>query len=75
MFTLQELVGYDDYLVNIDYSFPGVIPNPETKALVLPDYCIEGSITETMHMLWWGIDRILDFIKRVNNEQPIKLPG
>ena len=68
VYTLQELVGYDGYLVNIDYSFPGTVPNPETKALTMPDSCLEGSITEITHMIWWGIDRILDFIKRCNQE-------
>ena len=68
VYTLQELVGYDGYLVNIDYSFPGVVPNPETKSLAMPDSCVEGIITEITHMIWWGIDRILDFLKRCNQE-------
>ena len=68
VYTLQELVGYDGYLVNTDYSFPGTVPNPDTKALTMPDSCLEGSIAEITHMIWWGIDRILDFIKRCNQE-------
>jgi protein-tyrosine-phosphatase len=61
--TIQELVGYDGYLVNTDYSFPGAVPNPETKALAIPDACLEGSITEITHMLWWGLDRIAGSLK------------
>jgi protein-tyrosine-phosphatase len=61
--TLQGLVGYGGYLVNTDYSFPGTVPNPETKALTIPDACLEGTITEISHMLWWGLDRIIDFIR------------
>jgi protein-tyrosine-phosphatase len=61
--TLQGLVGYDGYLVNTDYSFPGSVPNPETKALTIPDACLEGTITEITHMLWWGLDRIINFLK------------
>jgi protein-tyrosine-phosphatase len=63
VYTLQGLVGYDGYLVNTDYSFPGTVPNPETKALTIPDSCLEGTITEITHMLWWGLDRIIDFLK------------
>jgi len=62
-FTLQELVGYNGYLVTNDYSFPGAVPNPETKAFIFPDSLLEGSIVEIHHMLWWGINRILGFIK------------
>jgi len=61
VYTLQELVGYDGYLVNTDYSFPGTAPNPETKGLVIPDSCQEGTIAEISHMIWWGADRILGF--------------
>jgi protein-tyrosine-phosphatase len=61
--TLQGLVGYDGYLVNTDYSFPGTVPNPETKALTIPDACLEGTIAEITHLLWWGLDRIINFIK------------
>jgi protein-tyrosine-phosphatase len=64
VYTLQRLVGYDGYLVNIDYSFPGIVPNPETKALTMPDSQLEGAIVEIIHMIWWGTDRIIDFIKR-----------
>jgi protein-tyrosine-phosphatase len=63
VYTLQGLVGYDGYLVNTDYSFPGTVPNPETKALTMPDSCLEGAITEITHMLWWGLDRIINFLK------------
>jgi len=63
VYTLQGLVGYDGYLVNTDYSFPGTVPNPETKALTMPDSCLEGTITEITHMLWWGLDRIIDLLK------------
>ena len=63
VYTLQELVGYDGYVVNIDYSFPGTLPNPETKSLLIPDACQEGTITEISHMLWWGLERILDFLR------------
>ena len=68
VYTLQRLVGYDGYLVNIDYSFPGFIPNPETKALTMPDSQLEGSIVEIIHMIWWGTDRIIDFIKSCDQE-------
>jgi len=64
VYTLQELVGYDGYLVNTDYSFPGTVPNPDTKSLSMPDSCLEGTITEITHMLWWGLDRIIGFTKR-----------
>jgi len=63
VYTLQGLVGYDGYLVNTDYSLPGTVPNPETKALTMPDSCLEGTITEITHMLWWGLDRIIDLLK------------
>lgn len=64
VYTLQELVGYDAYLVNTDYSFPGTVPNPETKSLAMPDSYLEGTITEITHMIWWGIDRIIDFVRK-----------
>jgi protein-tyrosine-phosphatase len=64
VYTLQELVGYDGYLVNIDYSFPSTVPNAETKSLAMPDSLIEGTVTEIIHMIWWGINRIIDFVKR-----------
>jgi protein-tyrosine-phosphatase len=63
-FTLQELVGYDGYLVGIDYAFPGTVPNPETKSLTMPDSFLEGAVTEITHMIWWGINRIIDFVKK-----------
>ena len=63
VYTLQELVGYDGYVVNIDYSFPGTLPNPETKSLLIPDSCQEGTITEISHMIWWGLERIIDLLK------------
>jgi protein-tyrosine-phosphatase len=66
IFTLQELVGYDGYLVITDYSFPGAISNPETKAFIFPDSFLEGSITDIQHMLWWGINRILDAMLKIN---------
>jgi protein-tyrosine-phosphatase len=63
VYTLQELVGYDGYVVNIDYSFPGTLPNPETKSLLIPEPCQEGTITEVSHMIWWGLERIIDLLK------------
>jgi protein-tyrosine-phosphatase len=63
VYILQDLVGYDGYVVNIDYSFPNTAPSPETKSLLIPEPCQEGTITEITHMLWWGLDRILDFLK------------
>jgi protein-tyrosine-phosphatase len=63
VYTLQGLVGYDGYLVNNDYSFPGTLPDPKTKALTMADSCLEGIITEITHMLWWGLDRIINFIQ------------
>jgi protein-tyrosine-phosphatase len=63
VYTLQELVGYDGYIVNIDYAFPNTAPNPETKSLLIPDACQEGTITEITHMLWWGLERIIASLK------------
>jgi protein-tyrosine-phosphatase len=63
VYTLQGLVGYDGYLVNTDYSFPGTVPDPATKALTIPDSYLEGTITEITHMLWWGLDRVINFLK------------
>jgi protein-tyrosine-phosphatase len=63
VYTLQELVGYDGYVINIDYSYPGALPNPETKSLLIPESCQEGTITEISHMIWWGLDRIIDLLK------------
>jgi protein-tyrosine-phosphatase len=59
--TLQELVGYDGYIVNTDYSFPGAAPDSKTKGLAIPDSAQEGTIVEITHMIWWGTDRILGF--------------
>ena len=67
VFTLQELVGYTGYLANIDYSIPGCVPNPDTKSWTFPDFYLEASITEIEHMLWWGIDKIIDFLKHSHN--------
>ena len=61
VYTLQELVGYDGYIVNTDYSFPGATPDPGTKGLAIPDSSQEGTIAEISHMIWWGADRILGF--------------
>lgn len=61
--TLQELVGYDGYVINIDYSFPNALPNPETKSLLIPESCQEGTIAEISHMIWWGWERIIDLPK------------
>jgi protein-tyrosine-phosphatase len=63
VYTLQELVGYDGYVVNIDYSFPDTRPNPETKSLLIPESCQEGTIAEISHMIWWGLERIIDSLK------------
>ena len=63
VYTLQDLVGYDGYVVNNDYSFPNTAPSPETKSLLIPEPCQEGTITEITHMIWWGLDRIIDFTK------------
>jgi protein-tyrosine-phosphatase len=63
VYTLQGLVGYDGYLVNNDYSFPGTVPDPETKALTIPDTYLEGAITEITHMIWWSRDRIVNSTK------------
>lgn len=63
VFTLQEFVGYTGYLLNIDWSVP--IPwvlDPETKDWIFPDSYLEGTVTEIEHMLWWGIDRFIDFL-------------
>ena len=65
VYTLQGLVGFDGYLVNIDYSFPDTIPNSETKALTMPYSKLEGSIVEIIHMIWWGTDRIIGFMEKM----------
>ena len=64
VFTLQELVGYTGYLANTDYSNAGWVPNDETRSWTFPDSFHEATITEIEHMLWWGVDRIIDFLKR-----------
>jgi len=63
VYTLQDLVGYDGYVVNNDYSFPNTAPSPETKSLLIPEPCQEGTITEITHMIWWGLDRIIGSTK------------
>jgi len=62
--TLQELVGYDGYLTN-PYSPDGAwVFNSETNSWGFSDWYLEACITEIEHMLWWGLDKIIDFLKK-----------
>jgi protein-tyrosine-phosphatase len=66
-FTLQEIVGYDGYLMN-PYVMEGAYAfNSATKSWSLADWYEEGCITEVEHMLWWGVDKIIDFLKKKKN--------
>jgi protein-tyrosine-phosphatase len=65
VFTLQELVGYDGYLINPGYPPDGGwIFDPETNSWGFSDWYLEACITEIEHMLWWGLDKIIDLLKK-----------
>jgi protein-tyrosine-phosphatase len=64
VFTLQELVGYEGYLINPYYPDGAWVFNSETNSWGFSDWYLEACITEIEHMLWWGLDKIIGFLKK-----------
>lgn len=76
IFTMQEFVGYTGYLVGRDHSFPGWSFDDQTKGWIFSDSYLEGSTTEIEHMLWWGVDRVINFLgKKSKREAVVPLPA
>jgi protein-tyrosine-phosphatase len=66
VFTIQEFVGYDGYLVGRDRSFLGVSLNDELRAWNFSDVFLEGSTTEIEQILWWRLDEFVNFLRPFN---------